>query len=87
VFEAPSRELRKAGAVAGITDRVYPITGDTVAFDDVLVRGDLLGPLDYNGRRLEISAVNTIIGLERSALSGTAGRGPRGPALRIQARA
>jgi hypothetical protein len=72
-FDAPSRDLKKAGAVVGTTDRVYPIAGDTVTFDDVLVQGDLSGVLEYNGRRVEITAINTIIGLELGAA------GPRGP--------
>jgi hypothetical protein len=72
-FDAPNRELRKAGVVVGITDRVYPITGDTITFADILVRGDLSGMLEYNGRKLEITAVDTIIGLEIGAA------GPRGP--------
>lgn len=52
---------------------MYPITGDAVTFADVLVRGDLSGVLEYNGRRLEITAIDTIIGLEMGAA------GPRDP--------
>jgi hypothetical protein len=63
-LEISTREIRKAGQVVGITDRIYQIDGSEVAFDDLLVRGDLTGALEYNGRSIEIVAVDTIIGLE-----------------------
>ena len=72
-LSAPSAELRKGGAVVGITDLVYPIEGDHVTFADVLVRGDLSGELDYNGRTLVVERVDTIIGMEVTV------SGPRGP--------
>jgi len=39
-FAPQSRELLKSGKVVGLTDRVYPITGSNVTFDEVLVKGD-----------------------------------------------
>ena len=63
-LEPPSTEIRKAGQVVGVTDRVYSIAADEVTFDEVLVRGDLSGNLQYNGRMIEIVGVHTIIGLE-----------------------
>ena len=69
----PSQEIRKDGKVVGITDRVYAIDGDSVTFDDVLVRGDLSGELEYNGRALQVERVHTIIGMEVGM------SGPRGP--------
>ncbi len=62
-FTPLSRELLKAGKVVGLTDRVYPITSSNVTFDEVLVKGDLSGELEYNGKRLRIVRTDTIIGL------------------------
>jgi len=59
----PSRELSKAGKVVGLTDRVYSITASNVTFDEVLVKGDLSGELEYNGKRLIIVRADMIIGL------------------------
>jgi hypothetical protein len=72
-FEAPTNELRKQGQVVGTTDRVYEITGDRVLIAEVLVRGDLSGELEYNGRRLRIVGVHTITGLKVTL------EGARGP--------
>lgn len=73
----PSQEIRKDGKIVGITDRVYAIHGDSVTFDDVLVRGDLSGELEYNGRALQVERVHTIIGMEIRVGIGMSG--PRGP--------
>lgn len=76
-FEPDTTELRRSsavvGAVVGITDRVYEISGPTVTFDEVLVTGDLSGELEYNGKRLRVVRIDTIIGLELGA------KGVRGP--------
>ena len=63
-FDQPTAEILRQGTVVGTTDRIYPIEGRSVRFDDVLVRGDLSGELSYNGRRLRVVHVDTIIGLE-----------------------
>ena len=72
-FDAPTNELRKGGQVVGTTDRVYDITGDRVLFAEVLVRGDLSGEIEYNGRRLRVIRADTIIGLKVTL------EGARGP--------
>jgi len=72
-FDTPTNELRKDGVVVGRTDRIYPITGETVTFDDVLVVGDLSGALDYNDRKVRVVRVESMIGLEIGAA------GARGP--------
>lgn len=72
-LEPPSVEIRKGGTVVGLTDRVYSVAGSEAVFDDLLVRGDLSGRLEYNGSAIEIIAVDTIIGLEVGP------RGARGP--------
>ena len=72
-FEVSCPELRSSGQVVGITDRVYSIDGPSVTFDDVLVRGDLSGELTYNGTRLRVVRVDSMVGLEVSP------RGMRGP--------
>jgi len=60
-----SNELRdSSGRVVGITDDAYPPNGRTITFKDVLVKGELSGPLEYNGVTLRIVRVNTVIGLE-----------------------
>ncbi len=72
-FEPETNELRRSGAVAGITDRVYKISGSTVTFDEVLVKGDLSGELEYNDKRLRVVRGDTMIGLEIGV------KGARGP--------
>ena len=72
-FDAPTNELLKGGHVVGTTDRVYEITGNRVLLAEVLVRGDLTGELEYNGRRLRIVGVHTITGLKVTL------EGARGP--------
>lgn len=73
-FEKHSNELRdSAGQVVGITDRVYTINGKSITFDDILVKGDLSGVLKYNGVKLRVVRVNTLIGLEVTM------QGVRGP--------
>lgn len=75
-FDRPSNEIRSSGKVVGITDRIYDINdidGQSVTFDDVLIRGDLSGELEYNGIKLRVTRVDTIIGLEIGPY------GPRGP--------
>ena len=72
-FQPPSTEIRKAGASVGTTDRIYQLGGRTVSFDEVLVKGDLSGELEYNGQRIRIVHVDTIIGLELTM------QGARGP--------
>jgi hypothetical protein len=69
----PSKELRKNGTVVGLTDRVYEVKGDTAVLDEVLVKGDLSGQLDYNGHVVEVTHIDTAIGLE------VGDRGARGP--------
>lgn len=57
----------------GLTDRVYDISGPTVTFEEVSLKGDLSGELEYNGRRLQVVWVDTTVGL----LVGPGGaRGP-----------
>jgi hypothetical protein len=72
-FDAPTNELRRGRQVVGTTDHVYDVAGDRVVFAEVLVRGDLSGELEYNGRRLRVTRVDTIIGLEVTL------QGARGP--------
>ena len=76
-FTTPSNEIRKAGAIQGLTDKIYfPINGPTITIEEILVRGDLSGELDYNGHVLQVEAIDEAIGLE----VGPAG--PRGPIWR-----
>lgn len=63
-FQEPSCELRKNGEVVGLTDRHYPISGDKVTFAQVIVKGDLSGDLEYNGKRLRIVRTERAIGLK-----------------------
>lgn len=66
-------EIRKGDIVVGILDRSYVIEGDQVTFDDILVKGDLSGQIEYGGRTLEVERVYTMIGLEITM------KGARGP--------
>jgi hypothetical protein len=72
-FDELKPEIHSSGKIVGITDRVYKVEGESVTFDDVLVKGDLSGELEYNGKRLRIVRVDTIIGLEVGM------QGARGP--------
>jgi hypothetical protein len=72
-FDKPTNEILSSGKVVGITDRVYSIEGTSVTFDDILVRGDLSGELIYNGVKLHVIRIDTVIGLEIGA------QGARGP--------
>jgi hypothetical protein len=72
-FDQPGTELRKEGQVVGTTDRVYVVAGPSVRFDEVLVRGDLSGELQYNGKKLRVVRIDTTIGLMVDQ------QGPRGP--------
>ena len=66
-------ELRKGDKTVGLTDHKYPIAGQTVHFDEILVTGDLSGELNYNGWVLRVVDIDTFVGLEVDR------RGPRGP--------
>lgn len=71
-FDAETTELRKAGEVVGLTDKVYPVKGPTVTFNEIVVKGDLSGDLEYNGKHIRIVRVDTVIGLKVTP-SGAAG--------------
>ena len=69
-----STELRNAnGNVVGFTDKVYSPENSRLVFDEIVVKGDLSGELNYNGDRITVVKVHTVIGLELSLT------GPRGP--------
>ena len=68
-----SVELRKGGQTVGLTDHLYPVHGKTIRIDEILVQGDLSGDLEYNGKILRVTGIDTFIGLEVGA------QGPRGP--------
>jgi hypothetical protein len=72
-LKPPSNEIYSHGRLVGLTDRVYAVRPPTVTFDDVVVKGDLSGELEYNGQKLRITRIDTIIGLE-SGMHGV--RGP-----------
>ena len=59
----PTRELKKGGQVVGLTDKVYPIRGNDIVFDEIQVLGDLSGTLDYNGTLIKVVQIDTMIGL------------------------
>lgn len=68
-----STELLKGKRVVGFTDRIYDISGPTVTFGEVSIKGDLSGEIEYNGKRLRVVRIDAAVGL----LVGPAGaRGP-----------
>jgi hypothetical protein len=76
-FTTPSNEIRKGGVVMGLTNKIYfPIDGPTITIAEILIRGDLSGELEYNGRVLQVEAIDEAIGLEVGP------SGPRGPIWR-----
>jgi hypothetical protein len=72
-FEKPNNEIRSKGKIVGLTDEIYNLTGPTIIFPDVLVKGDLSGELEYNGKKIKVVRIDTVIGLEASL------QGARGP--------
>jgi len=72
-FRPRSAEIRKSGTVVGLTDRIYDVGETEVVFDEVLIKGDLSGDLDYNGHTIRVVRVDTAVGLLID------GRGARGP--------
>jgi hypothetical protein len=74
--------LVKAGKTVGELTLAAEKQGDKMFIEELLVKGDLSGKLEYEGRTVEIESVDEIIGL----LVDTSGaRGPvwRGVRLRI----
>ena len=59
-----STEIYSSGKIVGTTDRVYEIDDQSVIFDEILVKGDLSGILEYNGAKLRITHIDTITGLK-----------------------
>ena len=68
-----STNIYSSGKVVGVTDRIYEVDDQSIIFDEVLVKGDLSGELEYNGVRLRITHIDSIIGLIVDQ------KGPRGP--------
>lgn len=66
-------EIYSSGEIVGILDRSYETDGAFITFDDVLVKGNLWGELEYRGVRMRVRHVRTIIGFEVTL------RGGRGP--------
>ncbi|HZP57727.1 MAG TPA: hypothetical protein VFC53_09255 [Dehalococcoidia bacterium] len=75
-MQPKTNEIRKAGEVVGLTDRIYDTSGEQVTFDEILVKGDLSGELEYNGARLRVKGINMMVGLEIGP------QGARGPVWR-----
>ena len=59
-----SKNLYSSGKIVGITDHIYEIDDQSVIFDEILVKGDLSGELEYNGHKLRITRIDTITGLK-----------------------
>jgi hypothetical protein len=68
-----SSALLKDGRIVGLTDKVYAVNGGPNHFDEVLVRGDLSGDLEYNGALIRITRIDAAVGLKVDA------GGARGP--------
>jgi hypothetical protein len=73
MYSQASPELLKEGRVVGLTDKVYPLNGGPRHFDEVLVKGDLSGNLEYNGALIRITRIDAAVGLKVDD------RGARGP--------
>ncbi len=52
-----SNEIYNAGEVVAVTDRDYTIEGSKVVFDEVSVKGNMNGELEYEGVKLRITIV------------------------------
>lgn len=72
-FRPMSAEIVKSGTVVGLTDRIYDVGKAEVVFDEVLIKGDLPGDLNYNGHTIRVVRVDMAVGMLVD------GRGARGP--------
>ena len=72
-----TKDLRKSGKLVGVTDHPYIVNGSNVVFDEVVVKGDLSGDLEYNGKKLRITKIDEIIGLivDRAGTRGPVWKG------------
>lgn len=68
-----SPDIVKSGKVVGSTDRIYEISNNEVVFDEVVIKGDITGDWEYNGHRLRVVRVDSVVGLIVDE------RGARGP--------
>lgn len=74
-FNSPT-SIYKNGDVVGETDKVYNPEGGYFNIDEITVKGELDGELDYNGKKMVVEHIDTMIGM----LMGQGG--PRGPLWR-----
>ena len=72
-LNSPSTNIYKSGTVVGVTDKVYDLQLGQSLFQEILVRGDLSGDLEYNGHKIRITKAETAVGLLVDD------RGARGP--------
>ena len=70
-------EILSNGVVVGQTDRAYDLEGVRyIAFDEILLRGELGPEIHYRGRELLVLHVHQMVGLQVDM------RGPRGPLVK-----
>lgn len=68
-----STGIYKNGVLVGETDKPYTPQNGHFNFDDIVVKGDLSGELEYAGKTIVVEQVEMIAGMEVSS------RGVRGP--------
>lgn len=66
LFDNPAKEILSNGNVVAEVDRVIPIDERFIAFENLFVKGDLSGELEYNGKRIRILHIETILGMVAS---------------------
>ena len=69
-----SKNIFKNGEIVGETDQAYDISEvSEIVFNEILVKGNLSGVLEYNSKKIQVSGINTIIGME---VTTSGARGP-----------
>jgi|GEM_PF-4391226 len=62
----PAKNILSNGKVVAEVDRITPIDARSIEFANLFVKGDLSGDLEYNGKRIRILHVETILGMVAS---------------------
>jgi len=63
-FQKIDKNIYKNGVVVGITDELAPEQNGYFYIPDIVVKGDLSGELEYEGRIMVAEQIETLVGME-----------------------
>ncbi len=66
LFDNRAKNILSNGTVVAEVDRIIPIDERFIEFENLYVKGDLSGELEYDGKRIRILHVETILGMVAS---------------------